>query len=186
MAELEVGRFGLRTFNLYNGKLQAVVAKNSGLHWENGVCRAHCVLFDDHAFSQEAVRRKIEHGYEPWDEADSLKHEAPDLDCRCGIYGSLNLENLRKQFTQALTFVAVIASEGKTIIGTRGFRTQYARVVAYWTPWYHFYARRVMARECPEAKGYRDLNEMLKDYGIPRKADPDVKPISNPSSWWTA
>lgn len=115
-----------------------------------------------------------------------MSHQAPDPDCRCGIYGSLNLENLRRQYSEALFMVAVIASEGKTIIGTRGLRTEFARVVAFWTPWYQFYMRKTASRECPDAKSYGSLDQMLKDYGIPKKADDKVEPIENASAWWTA
>lgn len=212
----EVGRFGLRTFKVHSGKLHSVIASGSGQHWDQGECRARCVVFEDIAFASDAVwkRRQVlaesdlalrelnknkslfdrgtfQRLTEEIEEAknemlEMLEHEAPDIDCRCGVYGSLNLENLRRQYAEALFMVAVIAAEGKTIIGTRGLRTEYARVVAFWTPWYQFFMRRVAVKECPDATSYKDLNLMLKDYGIPRKADGSIEPIKNASTWWLA
>jgi hypothetical protein len=198
----EVGRFGLRTFKVHGGKLHSVVAQGSGQHWDKGECRARCVVFEDNAFATDAEWRKGQYevmkdlvlGLGDADDATPtkldlqrmLEHDAPDSDCRCGIYASLNLENLRRQYAEALFMVAVIAAEGKTIIGTRGLRTEYARIVAYWIPWYQFYMKKVAARECSDAMFYKNLNEMLADYQIPRKADGKVEPIRNASTWWTA
>ncbi len=80
--------------------------------WEDGTCKAVC------------------HTYGP--RGSKEPHEAPDKDCSCGIYGSLSYVDLLSQFRpEAYFIVAVIAAEGKTIIGDRGLRTAFARVVAY-------------------------------------------------------
>src|ERR1700758_3506082 len=149
MSDPEVGRFALRTFKVREGHLSSVVATHSGQHWEGGVCRARCVIFDDYSFFDESMARitraAIARHRDPSKYREGLskflKHDAPHEDCRCGVYGSLNLENLRRQYHESLNLVAVIAAEGETIIGTRGLRTEFARVVAYWTPWGAFSVR---------------------------------------------
>lgn len=54
-------------------------------------------------------------------------HEAPDPSCRCGIYGWYDPADTR--IVRAPVFGAIEAT-GRTIVGTHGFRTSRARVLA--------------------------------------------------------
>ncbi|RAV17500.1 hypothetical protein DQP57_00300 [Mycobacterium colombiense] len=92
------------------------------------------------------------------------EHEAPGEGCHCGIYATLSLECLNKQYgDSAQHVVAVVAAEGQTIIGTKGFRTQYARVVAYWCD---DRLAKPCARQFRDARRYLAMSSMLRDYGI--------------------
>ena len=102
----EVARYALRTFVIRDGQLSSVI--KGGGHWNEGVCEAVCLAED---------------------------HEAPAPGCRCGIYGALSLQTLYSQYPKAASrIVAVIAAEGKTMLGTVGLRTAAARVVASGAP----------------------------------------------------
>jgi hypothetical protein len=54
-------------------------------------------------------------------------HQVPDIKCTCGFYAVYNLIDVPIGSTGIL---AVIEGSGKVILGTRGFRCQYAKVVA--------------------------------------------------------
>lgn len=147
MTDFEVGRYALRTWNIStDGALCSVII--SGSHWHGGTCTAQC-LGDDLAHWQEPLR---------------VKHETPHPQCQCGIYGSLSLDHLVSQYPHhAATLLGVIAAEGITILGSRGLRTQFARVVAYWSPPF----RDIVAKEFVDAECFDDLNKMLTTYQIP-------------------
>lgn len=144
--ELEVGRYGLRTFKISGGHCRPVVV--AAQHWKGGTCEAVCdkpTLIPTQTLKEQ-------------------KHTAPHPTCTCGIYGSLTLNHLYKQYPQwAENIVCVIAAEGTTIIGSKGFRTQYARVVAWWAP--SVYYQKIAAKDFPDAVHYQKLTEMLNTYG---------------------
>jgi hypothetical protein len=138
--DIEVARYALRTFEVdYDAEVLRSAVK-PGWHWHNGTCVAKC------------LRRH--------------KHKAPHQRCSCGIYGTLTLEHLMRQFSgYATQLVAVIAAEGTTIIGDVGLRTAAARVVAYWTS--SFDIHQICEKWCAAAKGFEDLDEMLAAYNFP-------------------
>ena len=99
-----VGVFALRTFRVsVNGYL--VPATQYSDEWATGAAIARC----------------------------SEDHQAPDDDCTCGLYSMNNIHQLRTQYTQARRLLTVVALEGQTIEGTKGWRSQAARVVDIWT-----------------------------------------------------
>jgi hypothetical protein len=135
--------FALRTFVIEDGELSSV-AKGAG-HWSGGVCEAVC-LYED--------------------------HEAPAVDCRCGIYGALSLDVLRNQAGMAEAarwIVAVIAAEHRTMHGTVGLRTSAARVVAYWCAEpddKHRDDATLCAEQFPGARRFRNDAAMALTYHI--------------------
>jgi hypothetical protein len=145
-ADLEVGRFALRTFAVKDGKLASII--HGAGHWENGACVAQCIAT---AIADEP-------------------HEAPSPGCRCGIYGTLSLAALFSQYREfACRIIAVIAAEGVTYIGSVGLRTAAARVVAYWCA--EADNRQpteadVCAEQCPGARRFYDVDVMARLYGL--------------------
>jgi hypothetical protein len=176
VSDLEVARYALRTFRPVaneeerdNGgwsffkpqptELASVSAP--GPNWLDGTCTAQC---------------KIDTAMTAWrDDPPGPPHQAPHEDCHCGVYGALTLERLQYQYSHyTQTNIAVIAAEGQTLIGTRGLRTQYARVVAYWClP----QLQEIAAKQFADAKHYTDTGHMLNDYHIPQKETPDTDPV---------
>ena len=74
--------------------------------WDGGSCIARCAIGSDHA--------------------------APETDCTCGIYSFRDRIHLTRQVSAAHSLLAVVALEGSTVEGDRGWRSQAARVVALW------------------------------------------------------
>lgn len=150
MTEPEVARYALRTFKLSSGGFPIRSIGVRGIHWFNGTCAARCI-------------NNINGLPRP-----GVKHESPSETCHCGVYGALAWDVLWHQFhQQAKDIVAVIAAEGQTIIGNRGLRTQFARVVAYWVSSYGSVA---LGENLKDATRYADLDMLLADYGIPMKS----------------
>lgn len=148
--DIEVARYALRTFRVDYGILKSVSFK--GDCWTNGVCEAECEI-------------SMTLGYTPH------HGPVPELGCSCGIYGSLSVEHLVEQFARECgDLITVIAAEGQTIIGPRGLRTQYARVVAYWSPWRS--VRKMCRRQFLDACSHRTLDKMLDAYLLPFEATP--------------
>lgn len=113
------------------------------------------------------------------------RHEAPHEDCECGIYGSLSYADLLDQFrTHAQRIVAVISAEGKTIIGERGLKTQFARVVAYWVRPDESLDRLCAADQFRDAKAFDNPLEMIEEYGLALLPPADA-PKGGGSDWWT-
>jgi len=80
------------------------------------------------------------------------------------------LDNLVRQYPyETSNLIAVIAVEGQTIIGSRGLRTECARVVAWWSRWGKY--RRQARRQFVGADQYRHIDSMLYRYGLPREID---------------
>lgn len=122
MDDIEVGRYALRTFRLTSARKARLISLNSmGSHnpaWTDGTCSAVCLRSSLYHPNSSGV-------CEP-------PHESPSISCTCGIYGSLSYRDLLDQYGYNVTrILAIIAAEGTTLIGSRGLRTQYARVVAF-------------------------------------------------------
>ena len=100
-----VGVYGLRTFRVsLDGKLLPIGQLSDD--WDGGRCIARCAIGGDHT--------------------------APETDCTCGIYSFRDRVHLAKHFSAAHSLIAVVALEGTTVEGDRGWRSQAAQVVAVW------------------------------------------------------
>lgn len=144
IGDVEVGRVALRTFHVSrqppDWKLYIKAVSQSGDYWKNGICAAECLNNKD--------------------------HRPPDEGCSCGIYGTLDLGSLMRQYAlEASRLIAVIAAEGHTIIGPVGLRTERAKVVAYWTPKNNILDD--FAAALPSADHYPHIQEMLAVYNLP-------------------
>lgn len=168
LSDIEVGRHALRTFKIDTHKLRLKSLFQEHF-WDGGTAVAEC-------------RSK----------GMSCK-SSPSLNCMCGIYGTLTIDQLFKEYGQyARNCVAVFAAEGTTIIGTKGLRTAAARIVAYWCPTgadqveYPYYDPlyetrgegpfwrdadnyvKAFATQCPDAKQFGSVAEMLEAYHFPK------------------
>jgi hypothetical protein len=150
--DIVIDKYGLRTFkpaNIFCGpvltstnKMAAPPRHRDGrillnnpepvttadVSWYDGTCEAVCLANVDevHVWQGGDIAHQA---------SNTALHVAPEEGCssRCGIYALDDLANLARQFNQyAMYVVVVIRAEGKTIVGGGGFRTQKARVVAYW------------------------------------------------------
>ena len=100
-----VGVYGLRTFRVsLDGNLLPLTQLS--IDWAGGRCVARCAVGGD--------------------------HKAPETACTCGIHSFRDRAHLAKQFAAADSLVAVVALEGATVEGDRGWRSQAAQVVAVW------------------------------------------------------
>lgn len=106
----------------------------------------------------------------------------------CGIYGSLSYGDLVLQFPgPASGIIAVIAAEGDTIIGTRGLRTAYARVVAYGVVQQKEYERAAY-QQFPDATRCESATELVKRYGLATHGvhgEMTGFGVQATASWWT-
>jgi hypothetical protein len=193
VVELEVARYGLRTFRhipadetemeqtvrwVTNGMsfsifgsdyyghesekpMELCSAAVQGSHWKGGVCEAVCRVPANAHKNLLIELAALTAGVEP-----VFGHQAPQEDCHCGIYAAHTLQVLCDQYSSYVKdIVAVVAAEGQTIIGDKGFRTERARVVAYWC------SERVAptaASQFPDAERYSEIASMLTDYGLER------------------
>jgi hypothetical protein len=172
MTDLEVRRYGLRTFRLISRRLHALMVLNQP--WAlDGTCHARCIP---------------NMGYPTFRMSFRKTHPAPDEDCHCGIYAALTAQHLFDQYPiNAHRLIAVIAAEGQTIIGSQGFRTEYARVVAYWTP-----VRSVLevcVDRCGDAQWFPELADMLAAYRFPPcelPTMPTEMPVPDGPDWWNS
>ncbi|MET3804933.1 hypothetical protein ABIB25_001929 [Nakamurella sp. UYEF19] len=153
MTDLQFDVHGLRTFRVSDdGHLLPVTAVDDS--WRDGICIARC--------------------------RHRASHRAPVENCRCGIYTFRTLSVLRSQYAQADLIVAVVALEGQTLAGVRGWRSQAGRVVALWV------AEGALADDLllsladhlPDVKIFQDVDEMLAQYpDLTGKTDPVPTPI---------
>jgi hypothetical protein len=179
--DLEVGRYALRSFEYFellpypeiieaysywsDGRVRGF--RSTSYHnqlrtdWSDGTCEAVCTRTHP-------------------------RHDAPAEHCTCGIYGSLSYADLIAQFRgYTKRIVAVIAAEGVTIIGNRGLRTQFARVVAYWVRPEEI-AQRVAAHQFEDAKRYDVAFEMVEAYGLRLlPATSEERGHGGAPKWWT-
>ena len=144
---IEVGRYALRTFKIVDGQLASII--QNGSHWKDGVCEAVCVK------------------YKPGTDGEGV-HAAPAAGCHCGVYGTLTLAALYRQYAQhACGIVAVIAAEGITFIGDVGLRTAAARVVSYWcSDELPLADQAVCAAQSGGARRFHDVTVMTRLYGL--------------------
>lgn len=160
-SEPVVGLFALRTFRVStSGHL--VPLSFIGSAWADGTCIARC----------------------------RLGHPPPADDCTCGVYSLRDLRDLRLQYWSARRLMAVVALEGLTIEGSKGWRSQAARVVDVWTaPGPRGLPDEqvgLLQRHLPGAAFHTDLDRMLARY-------PELMPVRRPRStafaraarsWW--
>lgn len=192
MTDVEVARYALRTFKPAGDKFVSVGV--IGSYWEGGTCSAECLAWDPTAQGLtmpgmivnvvhnpsinaplvvvNAYTVNTPHGLLLVDEEGKVVdrppvHEAPSEKCHCGVYGALSLDHLEAQYPQhTRNIVAVIAAEGNTIIGPRGLRTQFARVVAYWAI-NSTRSAAIAANQFRGAKHFTDRSVMLDEYRLP-------------------
>jgi len=139
VSELLVDVHGLRTFRVsQDGNLLPVTAIDDS--WRSGVCVATC-------------RRRA-------------NHQAPVEGCTCGLYTFRSLGVLRSQYAPADLLVAVVALEGQTLAGSRGWRSQAGRVVSVWVAADALPEELTiaLARNLPDVRMYRDLHVMMTHY----------------------
>ena len=211
LPDVEVGRFALRTFALryirvtdpalrYTGwetvtdlvqrfgwweegpnavvKVWASPSYAKDGDWEDGTCTATCSRGPQ-------VNRKLRQnklGQNVY--THEAAHQVPDMDCSCGIYGSLSYADLIHQYKRnAHNIVAVVAAEGATVIGDRGLRTAFARVVAYWVGPDPVHIK-VAEVQFSGAKRFDSITDMLPAYGL-ALLPPGVEPDGSGPNWWT-
>jgi hypothetical protein len=142
-----------------DGPMEFCSTAMRGSNWKHGVCEASCQVPVNSHQKLLIELAALTMGDEP-----VFSHQAPQEDCHCGIYAAHTLQVLKEQFASYTNdIVAVVAAEGQTIIGDKGFRTQRARVVAYWC------SNEVAATaqgQFSEAQRYSDIASMLADYGL--------------------
>ena len=174
-ADFEPDLFALRSFTFVVGHPSKLLSDEKvwdRFYWSDGKCRiwrspsyAKVGDWEDGTCTATCNRYNLSHARNP--------HEPPDEQCSCGIYGSLSYADLIQQFReQARSIVTVIAAEGATIVGERGLRTQYARVVAYWVaptgvwPDFQNVACEVAAGQFEGAEAFDTPLEMVEAYGL--------------------
>lgn len=162
-SEPVVGLFALRTFRVSaNGYLLPV--SFAGADWADGTCIARC----------------------------GRGHAAPADGCTCGIYSLRDLRDLRLQYWSARRLVAVVALEGQTVEGAKGWRSQAARVVDVWTAdgrhGLPTEQAELLRQHLPGVRFHTDLERMLAAY-------PELVPSRRPRSavfaraarsWWSS
>jgi hypothetical protein len=158
---ITLGIYGSDLFGVSKpeGPMELCSTAMSGSHWKTGVCEASCQQELNSHQRLLIELAALTTGVEP-----VYAHQAPQEDCHCGIYAAHTLAVLRDQFSDYVSdIVAVVAAEGQTIIGDKGFRTQRARVVAYWC------SDRVAdtaESQFAEAQRYPEIAPMLAEYGL--------------------
>jgi len=172
---IEVGRYALRTFHLNyaSGALGSLAWSRGNEHcWLDGTCTAEC-LRKEYSYTRYQAKGDCRLAAPPW-------HKAPHRACTCGIYGSLDLRGLERQYGYEMELItAVIAAEGATLIGTIGLRTQYARVVGYRANWpYRSYAQ----KQFVDAREFETDGELLEAFHLP--ADNGARLDSTRPSYW--
>ena len=125
-SEIEVGRYALRTFNLWRGGLYSLFQETQ---WSGGTAIAECLISPGGKLAMT------------WGSTPAVRYEYPEMKCKsapgencaCGLYGTLGVDQLVYEYSAyAGGSMAVFAAEGTSYIGSRGLRTAAARVVAYW------------------------------------------------------
>jgi len=134
-----VGVYGLRTFRVsLDGNLLPLTQLTND--WAGGRCVARCAVGGDHT--------------------------APETGCTCGIHSFRDRAHLAKQFATANSLVAVVALEGATIEGERGWRSQAAQVVAVWIAddALPSHLRTALLERLPGVRVYSSPEEMVATY----------------------
>ncbi len=93
-------------------------------------------------------------------------HRAPEPDCSCGLYAHAD-ELGASEYPQSRHVLAVVSCWGRVIAGTRGLRSEHARVDALWL------SDAVPAelldevrRHYPTVEVYGERGEMLRDHPV--------------------
>jgi hypothetical protein len=155
MTDYEVARRALRTFKIHDNGRLGPVSQGSSDDWIGGVCNARCLPGEF--------------------------HPAPYKGCGCGVYGALTAYDLIDQWSRFSSLcIMVFAAEGTTIIGPRGLRTQAARLLAYWSPYWG--VRRRINKQFPNLVRYKRLQAMLDAYSLPFY--PDKEPDDPEGVFW--
>lgn len=139
MSDFLVDVHGLRTFRVSDdGQLLPVFVMDDS--WRDGQCIARC-------------RGRVD-------------HQAPADGCRCGVYTFRSLQVLRDQYDLAEHLVAVVALEGQTLAGSRGWRSQAARVLDIWVAPDGLPDRLAerLRTNLPEVAFHSDVFEMISRY----------------------
>ena len=134
-----VGVYGLRTFRVsLDGHLLPLTQLTND--WAGGRCVARCAVGGDHT--------------------------APETGCTCGIHSFRDRAHLAKQFAAANSLVAVVALEGATVEGDRGWRSQAAQVVAVWIAddALPSHLRTALLERLPGVRVYSSPEEMVATY----------------------
>lgn len=139
MRDIEIGRFGIRTFEVDRDGHLLPIGGGDRFDWQDGVCIAEC-------------------------KAGGL-HLPPGDGCSCGIYSFDSLEDLRSQYSPAQHLVAVIAPEGQARIGANGTVSERARIVALWTADPRLTAM-IRSATSDKIRPYTDLDGMVADYNL--------------------
>lgn len=175
--DFEVARYGLRTFRVMPrtgedlGFLEWLILEspkpmpemvlgpvyiNDGTLWLNGSCEATCL-----AHAVQGVYSMLGWNFQ------LERHQSPHEMCKCGVYGLLSLEELIRQYPgHANKVVTVVAAEGQTIVGTKGFRTQRAEVVAYWCNPRNPGILAMCRNQFREAQHYENKFTMLRNFHL--------------------
>lgn len=136
----------LRTFNVSNSGdlLPLVVARRP---WKSGVNEAEC---------RNGVQIASIKEREP-------RHRAPELGCSCGFYAYGAPEHV--EYIQSDYVLAVVACSGRIRAGTKGIRSEKARLIALWA------ARDIpddllerIRTKYPDVRIYRDRGAMLAEF----------------------
>jgi len=158
--DIEVNRYALRTFMCADGHLKSLFRSDN---WDGGAVVARCIRGGTLTTGGVTAVFGLDSRRDP-------NHRPPADNCGCGLYGTLTLDQLLKEYPEwAHRCVAVFAAEGETVIGPRGLRTAAARIVAYWAGTRT--EKEVFEKQAPEARWFKQIEPMLKDYGFP-KYDP--------------
>jgi hypothetical protein len=190
VTDVEVARYALRTFDLHPNFYRDWAARPSHLDyclgplgrrgleadiaWRDGTCTAQCLRSLYGIGRWEAAKGKTFLPAPPG-------HKPPHLACTCGIYGALDHTSLHRQYSYEMgNILAVIAAEGRTIIGTRGLRTEYARVVAWKGD--GVYAT-IAKGQFKDAEQFDTTEELLKAYHLPR-VGPKGSGFGGGPRWW--
>ena len=156
-ADPVVGIHGLRTFRVStNGRLIPVTVMSDD--WAAGWCIARC----------------------------GRDHPAPAVDCSCGIYSFQNWRELRVQYPAPSTrLIAVVALEGITVEGRKGYRSQAARVTDIWLRAGRFglpeHTTALLRVNYPQVQFHTDLTGMLTAHPeLPNPGQPRRELLAGP------
>jgi hypothetical protein len=90
----------------------------------------------------------------------------PVEECACGFWAYWEDASAAVLSQSARQAVGIMEGWGKILIGDRGFRAQYARIVALHLPTDHQWLSQLQS-QYPAARWYTDYEEMLYDWPTP-------------------
>lgn len=160
--DLRVGVLSARTFGITGGRfVPPVKALPDDETWLTATAVAECRNWGYIVLGQPA------------------KHQAPDPDCRCGIYSFTTAQELCSQYPiLAYHVIAVIAPEGMSLEGSLGWRSPKATILAVWIRSDEY--RSAIAANYPTVALYSELSDLLRDYpAIDSGEEITLKPPEN-------